>query len=361
VWDNEWRVQWAHTVIRECLLLQNGYGVPFKGLCVSSGVLAGLAMPLAQTTIDKASKEASYGQILQWVRDILEQLQRLHSAGFVHADVKSRNILVFEDRACLCDFGLSVSSGASSHSNAFTVNYRPPELLKGDGAIESSGDIWALGITVYECLFEEFPGAGTHWPKVVLRDVYDRVPDDATLRRMVFQKKLGSEHPLLDFLTRALSYTDRPTASALLDTIPPSERHEFLYTSRVALSVPRFKPFSIVSDYPVIVKELSPLQIKSIKSVSSSLCALLQLNPAPVTYFALQLSRLQVPIPELARVCCSCTIAILLFSDSLKLEYAARLCHLALHKFENYLDTVMIAAILNPDWASSWVNASLTF
>ncbi|XP_005109828.1 calcium/calmodulin-dependent protein kinase type 1-like, partial [Aplysia californica] len=61
----------------------------------------------------KGSLEKSLGalkppQVLGYIRDIGEALEHTHSRGIFHQDIKPANVLVDEeDRAVLCDFGLS--------------------------------------------------------------------------------------------------------------------------------------------------------------------------------------------------------------------------------------------------------------
>lgn len=44
----------------------------------------------------------------QMAIQLIDRLQAVHSAGFVHVDMHKRNIMVQEDRVCLLDFGLAV-------------------------------------------------------------------------------------------------------------------------------------------------------------------------------------------------------------------------------------------------------------
>lgn len=59
-------------------------------------------------------------------RDILEALAFLHREGYVHADLKPRNILWSADDECfkLIDFGLSFKEGNQVPMDVLKVNKR---------------------------------------------------------------------------------------------------------------------------------------------------------------------------------------------------------------------------------------------
>ena len=363
LWDPSWRTNWAHTVLREGLLLNAGIGVPLNGLCVKNGSLVGVAMPLAMATIDYASRNISHDRLLQWFRHVLQQLADMHSRGLVHADVKSRNVLVFPDNACLCDFGLSTAAAldTSHYSSAFTINYRPPELLKSPGPIETSGDVWALGITMYECLFG-LPALGLEWPKDVLSEIRDKIPADAEVRLDVLRKryfeKYEQQHQIIDIMSQALSYESRPTAKALYEQILPIVFTQFKVSRPFAL--PKYMAFTTVTEAEYSHNELPASNTQTLRAVCANMCALVQLDAEVpiVSALALFQSTASVDMPLLVRAACASTMAVMLWRDSLKLEYASQLCRQTLPKFEAHLDTMMIIGILNPEWASPWLSAA---
>ncbi|MEM6295356.1 MAG: serine/threonine-protein kinase [Myxococcota bacterium] len=112
------------------------------------------------------STEAIVSQLILAARG----LHAAHVAGFVHRDVKPSNILIGADgRARVSDFGLVFSGpsvtmmsdeGSDGTETALggTPPYMAPELF--DGAAPSTRtDAFALGITLYEALFEARPKA----------------------------------------------------------------------------------------------------------------------------------------------------------------------------------------------------------
>ena len=78
----------------------------------------------------------------------------------MHRDVKPSNIIVGSDGApVLLDFGLAIATESSTHTltrtgeTAGTPAYLAPENVSGELAHpDAQGDVYALGVTLYECL-----------------------------------------------------------------------------------------------------------------------------------------------------------------------------------------------------------------
>ncbi|MFC9534923.1 protein kinase [Streptomyces sp. NPDC056975] len=107
---------------------------------------------------------------LDWKRvaalgaQVADALAHAHTAGVVHRDIKPDNILMDGDRAVLTDFGIarildSVSTLTSTQAVIGTPQYMPPEQLNGQKAT-ASGDLWALGATLYAAVEGRPPYTG---------------------------------------------------------------------------------------------------------------------------------------------------------------------------------------------------------
>uniref|UniRef100_A0AAV2L278 Serine/threonine-protein kinase Kist n=1 Tax=Knipowitschia caucasica TaxID=637954 RepID=A0AAV2L278_KNICA len=95
-------------------------------------------------------------------RDVLEALSSLHREGYVHADLKPRNVLWSADDQCfkLIDFGLSFKEGNQDVKYIQTDGYRAPEAelqnslaLAGvelDSHCTAAVDLWSLAIILLE-------------------------------------------------------------------------------------------------------------------------------------------------------------------------------------------------------------------
>ena len=105
---------------------------------------------------------------------IADAVAHAHTNGVTHRDLKSANVVVTADgRAKVLDFGvarrlpahrvkdLSESSSSITSGGVLvgTLSCMPPEVLRGEPSDER-GDIWALGILLYEMAAGKRPFAG---------------------------------------------------------------------------------------------------------------------------------------------------------------------------------------------------------
>src|SRR5262245_14304624 len=147
-------------------------------------------------------------------QDVCRALAAVHLAGFVHRDVKARNVMREPGgRIVLMDFGTGREAG---HGRAFDIAgtpvYMAPEVLEGEPATPRS-DVYSVGVLVYHLVTGEYPVHG--WTMSDIRDEH----------RIGRQKALSERRPDLSprFLriveTALASDPDEryPTAGALLE------------------------------------------------------------------------------------------------------------------------------------------------
>jgi serine/threonine protein kinase len=102
--------------------------------------------------------------ILQFVRQIANALDRAHRSGVVHRDLKTGNIMLTKDGAKLVDFGLAkirsapatgdltmTASLANERTILGTLAYMAPEQFEGKQA-DARSDIFAFGSVLFEML-----------------------------------------------------------------------------------------------------------------------------------------------------------------------------------------------------------------
>lgn len=105
------------------------------------------------------------------VRAVLSALTHLHSRGFVHRDLKARNVLFDDrDRARLVDFASSLPIGAPAPRGGTTAEYARAAQQR---TAAPSSDCWAFAVLIYELLAGRLPfaerepvagAAGPLWP-----------------------------------------------------------------------------------------------------------------------------------------------------------------------------------------------------
>jgi len=92
---------------------------------------------------------------------ILCGLQHLANRGIVTGDIKFENVIVFDDRVSISDFGLSqflpeIKSDNWLIKKVYTLYYRPLEALL-DRKCSTKSDIWAFGIMLCEMMTGKIP------------------------------------------------------------------------------------------------------------------------------------------------------------------------------------------------------------
>ncbi len=131
----------------------SGAGPNFEGSVASSSVF----LPGGRTDARSGrSRPATYWQSVARVGvQVAEALDYAHKQGVLHRDVKPSNLLLdAQGTVWVTDFGLakSVDQHDLTHTGDIlgTLRYMPPEAFEGRS--DSRGDIYSLGLTLYEML-----------------------------------------------------------------------------------------------------------------------------------------------------------------------------------------------------------------
>lgn len=101
------------------------------------------------------------------IRQTAEALQHAHERGFIHRDVKPKNIMLTKDRvAKLADMGLAreatdLQAAMAEAGRAYgTPYYISPEQIRGEVDIDPRADLYSLGATFYHMVTGRVPFEG---------------------------------------------------------------------------------------------------------------------------------------------------------------------------------------------------------
>ncbi|MCA1619415.1 MAG: serine/threonine protein kinase [Acidobacteria bacterium] len=118
------------------------------GQTISERIAAyGAALPLAET--------------VYVFERVCEAIEYIHRNGVIHRDIKSNNIKISSTgQVKLLDFGIAKGQDSRQLTQAGsvigTLQYLAPELIRG-GTADARGDIWALGVLLYEMVTGRTP------------------------------------------------------------------------------------------------------------------------------------------------------------------------------------------------------------
>jgi TonB family protein len=167
-----------------------------------------------------ANRPLTEGEILELLPPTLDALAFLHSRNLVHGQLKPSNVLVVADELKLASDTVRPAGEAATSISMSSV-YDPPEAR--DGSFSTAGDIWALGVTLYEALTQTTP------PRLDERSHGVVLPPDfpaacANVIRECLSRRPG-DRPTVATLQAWINRANGRTAP--LDTPVPSERADF--------------------------------------------------------------------------------------------------------------------------------------
>jgi serine/threonine-protein kinase len=163
---------------------------------------------------------AKVGYVVQTAR----ALDFAHRRSVIHRDIKPANIVVTGDGVVkVVDFGIArIADTSKTQTGAMlgTLAYMAPEQLRGQYA-DAQGDIWALGVVLYELLAYQRPFTGDNHAAVLLSILQNEPPP---IRQIVPECPVALEN----ILSRALRKDHRERYSTMaaflkdLEKIAPS-------------------------------------------------------------------------------------------------------------------------------------------
>jgi serine/threonine protein kinase len=187
--------------------------------------------------------DAPLAQKLSWLRDAATGLAAAHAAGITHRDFKPENVLVDDDGARVCDFGLARKQASRAAPGtddtegpnvSGTPAYLAPEQTLGSEG-DARSDQYAFGVVLFECVYGHHPllaeGPKSPHSWLALRDAIRAgiaLPDKpvpAWLRAVI--KRTVAKDPSQRFTDMAC------VATALAG--PTQRAHRWLQVAKVSL------------------------------------------------------------------------------------------------------------------------------
>jgi len=115
-----------------------------------------LIFPFCSYDLKRLLRETSclsIGQVKNFLYQLLEGVQAIHSKEIIHRNLKPANVLVGDDGLLrICDLGSSrqIAERHEFTPGLVTLWYRSPEILLGAPSYDTSVDLWSVG-----CIYAE--------------------------------------------------------------------------------------------------------------------------------------------------------------------------------------------------------------
>ena len=117
-------------------------------------------------------------EVVRIAHDVAAALDHAHHHDVIHRDIKPGNVLLDQDRAIVCDFGIAralelAGGDRLTSSTGFALGtpaYMSPEQATG-GPIDLRVDVYGLGCVLYEMLTGEPPFIGPTAQAVLARSL----------------------------------------------------------------------------------------------------------------------------------------------------------------------------------------------
>lgn len=177
---------------------------------------------------------------VEWVLQAAHALAEAHALNIIHRDVKPANLFLAETstgpQIKVLDFGVSkqLHSAELDLTNTASVvgtpRYMPPEQMRSARFADVRGDVWSLGITLYELTTGEAPFQGDSLTALCF-DVMERTP--------TLPSKLNPELPPAfdEIVLRCLEkdaddrFQSVEALAAALSTLAPGSRSSGLFNA----------------------------------------------------------------------------------------------------------------------------------
>ncbi len=174
---------------------------------------------------ERLKNPVSEADAVNYARQIGEALQVLHAAHVVHRDLKPSNLMLTDDnRVILIDFGsasmrLAASDLSRSDLCTGTPYYVCPEQIDNRDP-DGRGDLYSLGIVMYEMLVGTLPFMGTNLSEIFAGHRTTPIPrlPQRVLRYQAIIERLLAKDPADRYPTAVMFLEDLSAVSAPIRT-----------------------------------------------------------------------------------------------------------------------------------------------
>jgi tRNA A-37 threonylcarbamoyl transferase component Bud32 len=181
---------------------------------------------------DRLKNPVSEADAVNYARQIGEALQVLHTAHVVHRDLKPSNLMLTDDnRVILIDFGsarmqLAASDLSRSDLCTGTPYYVCPEQIDNRDP-DGRGDLYSLGIVLYEMLVGTLPYVGNNLAEIFAGHRSSPVPrlPQRVLRYQPIIDRLLAKDPNDRYSSASLFLDDLAAVSAPIRTSVDTAGH----------------------------------------------------------------------------------------------------------------------------------------
>ena len=128
------------------------------GFCIAMEFVEG------NTLADRIREKGAmpFENVFPIFKQLLTALDHAHEVGIIHRDIKPSNVMLTPNNIVkVTDFGLAkiqqVSGATMTLGTGGTLYYMSPEQIRGLSNVDHRGDIYSLGMTLYETLTGKVP------------------------------------------------------------------------------------------------------------------------------------------------------------------------------------------------------------
>lgn len=160
-----------------------------------------IIMKLCDRDLYDSLNNCSESQLFGIISQICRGLKHIHDCGYVHGDIKSRNILMKDGVSYITDFGTTKRAG--EYGIITTITHRPPEQPDKPNGFYT--DIWSLGCLIFECV-----SAGCQliekefWQMSSTQAIYRRLNMPYMIKKDAFEYLLLHQHEF----TQSIAHPD---------------------------------------------------------------------------------------------------------------------------------------------------------